>query len=174
MKLQIYKNKQVKTPHRGTDGSAGYDFFIPVDISKKEMESKLGILSSIPLINYNLFGCVDTITLKSGQSVLIPSGIHIKLEKGYCMEMKNKSGVASKKNLVLGSCVIDQDFSGEIHINLHNIGDVPVTIEAGDKIVQGVILKVETPEIEEFKTFDELYPVNTKRGAGELGSTGTK
>ena len=47
--MKVQKIRQVKTPNRGTDQSAGIDFFVPEDY--------------------------PTTALQPGESVLIPSGI---------------------------------------------------------------------------------------------------
>lgn len=173
--LKIYKSREVKTPTRGTEEAAGLDFYIPTDLDEKTITQKMQLINSWPLINYDLFGHMSNITLKSGQSILIPSGVHIKLANGYCMEMKNKSGVASKKHMLRGAELIDQDFEGEVHINLHNVGNDEITISAGEKIIQGVIYAVERPELIETNSLAELYEnSNSVRKAGCLGSTGVK
>ena len=50
---------------------------------------------------------ITSIEIKPGQSVLIPSGIHVKVPDGYALIYFNKSGVASKKHLHVGACVVD-------------------------------------------------------------------
>lgn len=173
--LKIYKSREVKTPTRGTEEAAGLDFYCPINLDNKTLSEKMQTTNSWPLVNYDLFGHMLNITLKAGQSILIPSGVHIKLASGYCMEMKNKSGVAAKKKLLIGSCVIDSDYEGEIHINLHNVGNDEIIISAGEKIIQGVIYAVERPTLIETKSLAELYEnSNSTRKDGCLGSTGVK
>ena len=85
----------------------------------------------------------------------------------------NKSGIAVKKNLHVGACVVDEDYQGELHLNLTNTGNQPQIIERGDKITQFVLLPVNyaTPVEVEPKN---LYTKKSKRGDGGFGSTGTK
>jgi len=104
--FKFCKTREVMTPCRGTEEAAGIDFFIPTNLDSKIMEEKMKVTKSYPLIQYNLFGHVDRISLKPKQSVLLPSGIHISLEKGYCLKFENKSGVAAKKHILIGSCVV--------------------------------------------------------------------
>jgi dUTP pyrophosphatase len=91
------------------------------------------------------------------------------------MEIMNKSGVAYKKRLIVGACVVDSGYEGEVFVNLHNIGTEPQTIEPGDKVAQAVVVPVvharfvasETPDIYDW------YPITiSNRGTGALGSTG--
>jgi dUTP pyrophosphatase len=100
-------------------------------------------------------------------SVVIPTGISVAVPVGYMWEIKNKSGIASKQNLVVGACVIDSDYRGEIYINLHNIGVESRLIMPGQKIAQGVLIAVNCCEFEEVKELND-----TVRGSGGFGSTG--
>ena len=94
---------------------------------------------------------------------------------GYMMEIKNKSGVAHKRHLLVGACVVDSGYEGEVFVNLHNIGQETQLLEPGDKIAQAVVVPVvaarfvasESPDIYEW------YPITiSNRGTGALGSTG--
>jgi dUTP pyrophosphatase len=142
--MKISKVRNVKTPTRGTDRSAGIDFYVPED---------------------------QDCLLLAGESCLIPSGIKANVPKGYALIAFNKSGVAVKKNLHVGACVVDEDYQGEIHINLTNVGTNPVTMQSGEKIVQFVLLPVFYDDVEEVSV-ESLYENETARGSGGFGSTG--
>lgn len=146
--LKFIKTREVKSPVRGHETDAGIDFFIPEDFENK--------------------------ILAPGEDVLIPSGIKVVVPKGFALIFKEKSGVATKKKLTIGACVVDSDYRGEVHLHLFNNGLDEVFLEAGDKITQGIIFPIAlgTPtEVseEEYSTYD-----NTERGEGGFGSTGVK
>lgn len=174
-KIQIFKTRQVKTPARGTVVAAGLDFFVPEDLTAADMETMFGKT-----------GCVLDYTLKDdkviefvvmpGQSACIPSGIKARLPHGYCMEFHNKSGVACKKSLLAGSCLIDEDYQGEWHIDVHNVSSTrPAVIHSGDKIAQFVMYRVEYPTVEIAGSEAELFAgAESDRGEGAFGSTGEK
>ena len=61
------------------------------------------------------------ITVAPGESVLLPTGLRFGVPHGYMLEVKNRSSVAAKLNLVVGACVIDSGYDGEVFINVHNI-----------------------------------------------------
>lgn len=151
MYVKMSKTRDVKVPQRANSGAdAGIDFFIPNDF--------------------------PTTILYPGGSVKIPAGIKVEVPAGYALVFFNKSGVAAKRSLIVGACVIDHGYSGEVHINMINVGDVEQTIVAGEKIVQGILIPVVTFETIEVPE-DELYSaihVAGSRGAGGFGSTGTK
>jgi dUTP pyrophosphatase len=114
-------------------------------------------------------------TVLPGESVLVPTGCTFGIPHGYMMEIKNKSGIAYKRQLLVGACVVDSGYEGEVFVNLHNVGEEPQYIEPGDKIAQAVVVPVvharfvasESPDIYDW------YPITiSNRGAGALGSTG--
>ena len=89
------------------------------------------------------------------------------------LEVKNRSSIAAKRSLIVGACVIDSGYAGEVFINLHNIGSETQFIENGVKIAQLVLIPVVAFRAWE-NTGGELYeyPVTiSSRGAGALGST---
>jgi deoxyuridine 5'-triphosphate nucleotidohydrolase len=80
---------------------------------------------------------------------------------------ENKSGRSTKNKLIRGACVVDEGYRGEIHAHLFNLGRKKVVIKAGEKIIQGIIRRVEFLEITE-GVIDDV----TSRGAGGFGSSG--
>ena len=109
--------------------------------------------------------------LRPGQSLVLPTGLKISVPEGHMLQIMNKSGIASKKSLVTGACVVDSGYDGEIFVNLHNIGKNNAVIAEGDKMAQAVLIPIVTPAIE-ISEEDNIYGKVTSRGAGCLGSTG--
>lgn len=145
--MKVSRIRDVKLPNRGTDRSAGIDFFVPNDFSE--------------------------ITLNPGQSALIPSGIKAQIPSGYMLTAFNKSGVATKQTLIRGAEVCDEDYQGEIHIHVINVGEKPQRIEPGQKLIQFILVPVFYDSVEEVQ-IDQLFDSATARGEGGFGSTGTK
>jgi dUTP pyrophosphatase len=81
--------------------------------------------------------------------------------------------VAVKKGLSVGACVIDEDYQGEIHLHLTNRTQSEMIVNAGDKIIQFVLLPYSKEGIT-VVPLEELYESTTTRGAGGFGSTGGK
>jgi len=114
-------------------------------------------------------------TVLPGESVLIPTGCKFAIPHGYMMEIKNKSGIAYKRQLLVGACVVDSGYEGEVFVNLHNVGTKPQHIEPGDKIAQAVIVPVVHARFVATSNPDiyDWYPITiSNRGTGALGSTG--
>ena len=106
-----------------------------------------------------------------GQSVLLETGIKMEVPANCMLQIMNKSGIASKRHLIAGACVVDQGYTGEIFVNLHNIGNDIEFIEPGQKVAQGVFVRIEKPDLLEIIE-DNIYGGETTRGSGALGSTG--
>tara|TARA_R110002110_G_scaffold395848_1_gene610530 strand:- start:220 stop:669 length:450 start_codon:yes stop_codon:yes gene_type:complete len=147
MNLKFHRiRKWAKVPVRAHETDAGMDIFY----CPKHHESAF----SIP----------------EGSSRVIPTGLKVEVPKGYMLEIKNKSGIASKRQLLVGACVIDPGYDGEIFINLHNTGFKVQLIEPGEKIAQAVLIPVVHCGIEEVK--EDTLNKDTDRGDGGFGSTG--
>jgi dUTPase len=105
--LKYCKVRKVKDPTRGTAVAAGIDFYIPSDIDVDDFTSKCEVTKSYPNYRLNDEYFIDAIDLRPGESVMIPSGIKMKVPSGYALVMMNKSGIGAKKQLDVLACVID-------------------------------------------------------------------
>ena len=132
-------------PHYATPGSAGLD----------------------------LRACLDApVTLKPGETTLVPSGIAIHLDNpSYAAMVLPRSGLGHKHGIVLGNLVglIDSDYQGQIFISVWNRGQADFTIQPMERIAQMVVVPVLQVE---FNVVPEF--VDSTRGGGGFGSTGKK
>lgn len=114
------------------------------------------------------------INLRPGESKLFPTGLKFGVPHGYMLEVKNRSGNASKRSLLVGACVIDSGYDGEVFVNLHNVGTKTQHVERGMKIAQIVMVPVvhfRALETNRDNLYD-WYPITmSDRGSGALGST---
>jgi len=143
--MKFSKTREVKTPTRGTENSAGLDFYIPVGYDQ--------------VINTN-------------ESVLIPTGIKANIPDGTMLQVCNKSGRACK-GLIVGAEIVDSDYQGEMHMNVWNVSKKSITLSAGEKLVQMVLVPILLPTLQEVSE-EELFNESTERGSGGFGSTGLK
>lgn len=92
---------------------------------------------------------------------------------GCAMISFNKSGVASRTGFVLGACVVDSGYTGEIIGNMLNTSNDVRKISFGQKLFQSVIIPVLFPAVEEVdaETYSNLHHEGD-RGTGGFGSTG--
>lgn len=173
LKFLIEPGYIVKAPQREA-GNAGVDFFIP-DYSR-DFEDAFN-LKNDP--NKAVLDFVkNRIVIKPHCDANIPSGIHSFMDKDTGLLAMNKSGIASKKKLIVGACLVDPNYQGIIHCHVINTSDEEVAVDLGTKIVQFVPYKFDTTEIvvEDNISQEEFYSdlEFSNRGAGGFGSTGLK
>jgi dUTPase len=90
------------------------------------------------------------------------------------LEVKNRSSVAAKKSLLVGACVVDPGYDGELFVNLHNVGKESQFVAAGDKIAQVVMIPIvhfRACESESGDLYNWEQIAISDRGDGALGST---
>lgn len=137
---EIYNN--IKLPVRATSGSAGYDFYSPLEF-----------------------------TLHPRQTIKIPTGVRCKIDEGWVLKCYPRSGLGFKYRLQLNNVVgiIDSDYyysDNEGHIFLKLTNDTNegriLQIKSGDGIAQGIF-------VEYGITYDDNV---VKIRNGGFGSTG--
>jgi dUTP pyrophosphatase len=119
---------------------------------------------------------VEFTDMDSQSSVLLETGLKFGVPHGYMLEVKNRSSMAAKKQLLVGACIIDPGYNGELFINLNNIGGTTQRIYSGDKIAQVVMIPIIHFRARKLMT-DTLYDSDiclSNRGSGGFGSTGDK
>ena len=62
----------------------------------------------------------QSIAIEPGVSKIVPTGLKFGVPHGYMLEVKNRSSVAAKRSLIVGACVVDSGYDGEVFVNLHN------------------------------------------------------
>ena len=111
----------VKLPMRATKGSAGYDFYSPIDF-----------------------------TLAPGETIKVATGIRVYMEEGRVLKIYPRSGLGFKYRLGLNNTVgiIDQDYyfsdnEGHIQIKMTNASNEGKTlsVKAGDAFAQGIFIE---------------------------------
>lgn len=132
----------ITLPTRADKGSAGYDFYSPIDFE-----------------------------IKPGETKIIPTDVKAKMLTNEVLLLFVRSSIGIKKHIVLanGTGVIDStyysnpDNDGNICGAFTNLGTETQVFKAGDRIMQGVFL--------EYLTTVDDKPLNAERTGG-IGSTG--
>ena len=137
---------------------------------------------SLPLPVYETDGSVgfdilarEATTISSGTIELIPANIIVEVPKGYMLVVASRSSTPRKTGLTPphGFGIIDHDYCGpedEIKIQVYNFTDDDVEIVRGDKIAQGVFVRIDKFELEEVAGPDSGDFREGSRGG--FGSTG--
>ncbi len=132
----------------------------------------------LPLPRYESGGAVgfdlvtrETTVIPPGEIGLVPGNVIVQVPEGYALLILPRSSLPRRKALVcphsLG--IIDQDYHGpedEIMVQVKNISREPVVVERGERIAQGIFVKVEQADWQEVEA-----PMRATRGG--FGSTGT-
>jgi dUTP pyrophosphatase len=101
-----------------------------------------------------------------GEQKLVDTGVAVKIPQGFAGFIYNRSSQGKRGITIPHSVgVIDADYRGNLKVLLKNISEDPYAIEAGDRIAQLVVQRVELP------TFRDAWN-DTQRGTGGFGSTG--
>lgn len=117
--INKYKNENLELPKRATTHAAGYDLSVAEDM-----------------------------VIKSSEIVLVPTGVKAYMQAGEVLYLFDRSSNPRKKGLVLINSVgvIDGDYynnpnnEGAIFAQMKNITDQDVSLEKGERIVQGVFM----------------------------------
>ena len=130
LNLSNFDYDAIKIPVRATEGSAGYDFVCPFDL-----------------------------TIKPGEMIKVPTGIRCFIEKNYVLQIYPRSSIGIKHQVCLANTVgiIDSDYynaenEGHIITALVNRGDKDFVINKGDRIVQGIFVEYHTADEETVTT----------------------
>lgn len=141
MKVKIKRiDKSLPLPVYQTSGSVGFDIY-----SREDME------------------------IQPRETALIPGNIIVETPTGYMLLVALRSSVPRKKGLIKphGIGVIDNDYCGEgdeVKVQVYNNTDKVVKVEKGERIAQGIFVKVDRFEWEET---DQMG-----KARGGFGSTG--
>ena len=108
----------------------------------------------------------ETISIPSGATVLVSTGIAMAIPKGYVGLIWDRSSMGVK-GIHRHAGVIDSEYRGEVKVCLHNTAKETYHIEKGDRIAQMLIQ--EAPNFIQH-VVHELD--STNRGDGGFGSTG--
>lgn len=134
---------------------------------------------SLPLPAYESAGAAgldvraaldSPLSVTAGAIVLVPTGLTLEVPPGFEMQLRPRSGLASRHGITLANspATIDCDYRGEVRVALVNLGSETFVVEPGMRVAQMVLARVPRVVWEEV---EGLSP--SARGAGGFGHTGT-
>jgi len=111
----------------------------------------------------------SSIRVKPFERVMVPTGLSFEIPPGYEIQVRARSGWASKLGMAVlnGPGTIDADYRGEVKVILINLGGELVEIRDQDRVAQFVVMQVPHAKLTETDRLSQ-----TDRGAGGFGSTG--
>ena len=114
---------------------------------------------------------LEGFVLRPGERRLVPTGIALALPPGVAGLVVPRSGLALRHGVTTLNApgLIDPNFRGECCVLLHNAGEAPFEVRAGDRVAQLVLVPCWTPALH---PVDDLPPSPDDRGQGGFGSSG--
>jgi dUTP pyrophosphatase len=144
---------------------------LDVKVLDERLRANLPAYATAGSAGLDLRACIDApVTLRAGESALIPSGLAIHLaDPGLAAIVIPRSGLGHKHGIVLGNLVglIDSDYQGQLMVSCWNRGKEPFVVNPLERIAQLVVVPVVQVELNVVDTFEE-----SARGADGFGSTG--
>jgi len=126
------------------------------------------------------FYASEDVEILPGETRLVDLGVKLVLPKGYGLEFRERSGLATK-GIIIGAGIIDEDYHGPLKAVVRYLPsrgyvydgqEQSFKVSAGDKIVQAELVKripIEIQEIEE--AMFRLEALSSKRGEKGFGSS---
>lgn len=163
--LKMYRIcPDVKLPSFATKQASCFDLFF----YGKNKKAIKGFTQHNKPIDRSYYG--NQFSIAPGERVLIPTGLIMDIPEGFSVRLHARSGLSLKSGLVLANAegVIDSDYTEETFVMLYNISGNSVTINEGDRIAQGELIKDEQYTIEA----TPVRPIAKTDRMGGFGSTG--
>lgn len=114
---------------------------------------------------------VEPVMIESNRRAVLKTGLRPMLPPGYEIQIRPRSGISANTDLTVLLGTVDSGYRGEIGVIVHNNSKGEVSIKKGERIGQGVIVKLPTVTLVEIA---ESELTDTSRGNGGFGSTGLK
>lgn len=143
-----------------------------VKIKKLKENAKIPTRGSKYAAGYDLYACINkNVIILPHETVKIGTGIAMNLPNGHFGAIFARSGLATKQGLRPSNCVgvIDEDYTGELIVALHNDTDEERIVIPNERIAQLILVPYNTMIFEEVNELDK-----TIRGDNGFGSTGNK
>lgn len=129
-----------KAPYKKHTGDAGWDLFVSEDC-----------------------------TIEPGETVDIHTGIKIDMPPYIFARITGRSSSLRKHRLLVNEGIIDNGYTGELFICVHNLGNSAFHVEKGMRLAQVIFHVIEDVR---WSQVDCIKPTPGKRGNAGFGSTG--
>lgn len=129
-----------KAPYKKHTGDAGWDLFVSEDC-----------------------------TIEPGETMDIHTGIKIDMPPYIFARITGRSSSLRKHHLLVNEGIIDNGYTGELFICVHNLGNSVFHVEKGMRLAQVIFHVIEDVR---WSQVDCIKPTPGKRGNAGFGSTG--
>lgn len=129
-----------KTPYKKHLGDAGWDLFVSRD-------------------------CV----INPGETADVHTDIKIDMPPYTYARIVGRSSTLRSHRLMVNEGIIDNGYTGELFVCVHNLGNMPFHVEKGMRLAQVLFHVIEDVR---WSQVDKITPQEGKRGNNGFGSTG--
>ena len=132
--------KDAKIPFKKHSGDAGWDLFVSRD-------------------------CI----IPAGQTVDVHTDIKMDMPPYLFARIVGRSSTLRKHNLMVNEGIIDNGYTGELFVCIHNLGTEDFKVKKGMRLAQVIFHTIEDVR---WSQVDHIQPAVGKRGNDGFGSTG--
>jgi dUTP pyrophosphatase len=113
---------------------------------------------------------IEDVVIHPKATVLLPTGLKFAIPKGYELQGRPRSGISINTKLRISNSpgTIDSEYRDEVGIILDNIGNSPIHLKKGDRVMQIVLQEVPRMKL---LVVNDIREVEGNRNGG-FGSTG--
>lgn len=129
-----------KMPYKKYNGDAGWDLFVSEDRD-----------------------------IAPGETVDVHTGVRIKMPRALFARITGRSSSLRKHKLLVNEGIIDNGYTGEMFVCVHNLGDETFHVKQGMRIAQVLFHQIEDVR---WSQVESIGSASDGRGANGFGSTG--
>lgn len=143
----------------------GFTRVVNVKILKENEDTTIPTYAHFSDAGADLYANEDVV-LNPGETKVIQTGLKMEIPDGYELQVRPRSGMTVKTNVIAQFGTVDSDYRGPIGVMLYNHGTEPYEVHKGDRIAQAILAPTFHAN---FMIVDKL--TETERGEGGFGST---
>lgn len=129
-----------KMPYKKYNGDAGWDLFVSEDCD-----------------------------IAPGETVDVHTGVRIKMPRALFARITGRSSSLRKHKLLVNEGIIDNGYTGEMFVCVHNLGNETFHVKQGMRIAQVLFHQIEGVR---WSQVESIGSTSDGRGANGFGSTG--
>lgn len=133
-------NEHAQAPFKKYSGDAGWDLYVS-----------------------------DPVTIPPNETVDVHTDIKINMPPYLFARIVGRSSTLRKHGLLVNEAIIDNGYTGELFVCVHNLNSKPFEVERGMRLAQVIFHPIEDVR---WAQVDEIFVPEGKRGNNGFGSTG--
>lgn len=111
----------------------------------------------------------ETVVIGPGETVDVHTNVKIDMPPYLFARITGRSSTLRKHKLLVNEAIIDNGYTGEMFVCVHNLGNSNFTVKKGMRLAQ---ILFHTIEDVRWSQVDKVVPTPGKRGNDGFGSTG--